>query len=881
MLRVMLFLPVILLAVTLSAQAQNGAFDPHPAFDGGGMRLNVSLYGQIGHDHTNRASDEGLLWPADGISLYRGLLHSSTPVLAGRMDDALRVSASYWRDNFLPGPIIDGKAAPDPDNPLYRAYTITWGETDNPDYREWPAALGAPVHADGSPLFYGRKQMFWVMNDLDTVSSLQHNGSLPMGVELRCLLYEPWPAQPGALSRGIARDNTLILQITYINRSALTVRDAYLGYFMDIDVRDPLYNLAGSDSSLAMVYAYTPARHRGNTREFGMPAALALQMLQTPIQHAPGETARWFHDRKSDARNIPVSAGVFPLKSSNTPLREPALRNDTQQWHALLRGHGGDDVQVNNPLTGAPSAFWFSGDHVAKTGWLPEDGLAVSEGKPFPMRAQDVRVLISAGPFDFAPGDTQQVSYAFIATRGATAEAALHEIRDRAGFMKAEFMQHPLATAYQEAEVIPDPTGTTPTRIDLRARYAGYPAELSAEVSDARGQVLLTAPLERSASGSDWLYEQTLTLPETRREGVNVSFIATDGNDIVRIPGRASIPVSGSIDFDGIWMLEEGDDNGRVAPDEHAKWFPLFVNNTSSSYEILAQSYSLPNLQWLNPPELPAQSRFPSTERPWIPSAQPWAEIGMGYNSVWDASLIDASGSMFYAFDLYDPDWNVWWERVNEIPTDMEAGEWYDVLMERIRGSSDEQPGVRIVDVTALRDAWYVASIHGSIWARSVSLTDSLTGATLIAGYGLDHFTGAAPVIDGFRLVRGTITDAQSNTNTVTAADLFIFNPRPPLLGVGNKPASEFRVSPPSPSPLTDWTSLRVEIPADGMLRAAVYDGLGRRVSILRDEYLAAGRHLLIWDGHWSDGRPADSGMYLIRIGTPAGEFTRKIMVLR
>jgi hypothetical protein len=136
-------------------------------------------------------------------------------------------------------------------------------------------------------------------------------------------------------------------------------------------------------------------------------------------------------------------------------------------------------------------------------------------------------------------------------------------------------------------------------------------------------------------------------------------------------------------------------------------------------------------------------------------------------------------------------------------------------------------------------------------------------------------------VTDGFRVLRGTITDHYTNGNTVTGRDRFIFNPRHVLIGRSRLPPISVDISPPSPSPLTEWTSLRVEIPADGMLRAAVYDALGRRVSILRDEYLAAGRHLLVWDGHWSDGRPADSGMYLIRINTPAGEFTRKIMVLR
>jgi hypothetical protein len=887
MIRVMQFLLVHALTLLACVHAQNGGFDARPVFDGGGMKIQISLHGRIGYDYADRSPYQGWKWPGDGVSRLCGISYTSTPVVVGRIGDELHVTASHLRDNFIPGPIQNGKAAPDTDNPLYRAYTITWGETDNPDYREWPAALGAPVHADGSPLFYGRKQMFWVMNDLDTLSNLQHNGSMPMGLEMRCLLYEPWPMQENMpVASGAARENTLILQITYINKGSRSIQDAYFGYFMDMDVREAGHNHAGSDSSLAMVYTYMPSTYRGPAIEGGMPAAFALQMLQTPIEAAPGASARWFEGWKRDTRNIPVSAGIAPLKTSPLGIAEPRVRDERERWAALLRGHGKDDLYVLNPLTGAPSTFWFSGDHVAKTGWVPELGLPLSTGIHLEGWVRDVRVLISAGPVDMAPGDTQQVSFAFIATQGATAEAALHELRDRAVFTKAEFMQHRLATAYRASQVLAEGTGAAPARIDLRARYAHHPAELSVEVSDARGRVLLTAPLERRALGSDWLYEQSVTLPETRREGVNVSFIATDGNDAVRIPGRVSIPAGGSIDFDGILMLEEGDDNGRVAPDENAKWFPRFVNNTPYDYNILAQSHFLPEQQWLQVPELPAGSVFPSAERPWIPSTQRPRSDGsgsMGYNTLWQASLIDSSGSMQYAYDLYDPDWNVWWERVNEIPTDLEAGEWYDVLMTQVSGISDERPGVRIVDMSALRDKWYVATIGGTHLSRRLALHDSASGAPYFTDFALDGFifAGSAPVTDGFRVVRGTITDHYTNGNTVTGHDRFIFNPRHVLIGRSRLPATSVDISPPSPSPLTEWTSLRVEIPADGMLRAAVYDALGRRVSILRDEYLAAGRHLLIWNGHWSDGRPADSGMYLIRIGTPVGEFTRKIMVLR
>ena len=81
--------------------------------------------------------------------------------------------------------------------------------------------------------------------------------------------------------------------------------------------------------------------------------------------------------------------------------------------------------------------------------------------------------------------------------------------------------------------------------------------------------------------------------------------------------------------------------------------------------------------------------------------------------------------------------------------------------------------------------------------------------------------------------------------------------------------------------PLTEWTSVTIDIPEATTLRAEVYNMLGQRVKVLREEVVDAGRHLLIWDGYWNDGRPADSGSYLLRIVTRSGEVTRKVMVLR
>jgi flagellar hook assembly protein FlgD len=49
-------------------------------------------------------------------------------------------------------------------------------------------------------------------------------------------------------------------------------------------------------------------------------------------------------------------------------------------------------------------------------------------------------------------------------------------------------------------------------------------------------------------------------------------------------------------------------------------------------------------------------------------------------------------------------------------------------------------------------------------------------------------------------------------------------------------------------------------------VKVAVYDLSGRRVRVLEDADLSAGRHQAPWDSRDEAGRPLPSGVYLYRI---------------
>jgi len=75
------------------------------------------------------------------------------------------------------------------------------------------------------------------------------------------------------------------------------------------------------------------------------------------------------------------------------------------------------------------------------------------------------------------------------------------------------------------------------------------------------------------------------------------------------------------------------------------------------------------------------------------------------------------------------------------------------------------------------------------------------------------------------------------------------------------------------PNPADGAVGLALELPTAGRVTVAAYDIAGRRVALVHDGFLAAGRHLLVWEG---DSRP---GVYLLRLTSENGEAGCRVVV--
>lgn len=83
------------------------------------------------------------------------------------------------------------------------------------------------------------------------------------------------------------------------------------------------------------------------------------------------------------------------------------------------------------------------------------------------------------------------------------------------------------------------------------------------------------------------------------------------------------------------------------------------------------------------------------------------------------------------------------------------------------------------------------------------------------------------------------------------------------------------------PNPFNPRLQLEFEMPSAGEARARIFDVRGRRVAELSRTTASAGPVRLVWNGTTGDGGEAPSGVYFVRITTPAGAAVRKVLLAR
>ncbi|QQS36884.1 MAG: hypothetical protein IPM56_02715 [Ignavibacteriales bacterium] len=388
----------------------------------------VSNNGDGSHDP--RTDGNGYYWPRGEFATKSAIFEDGL-VYGGKVNGQIRVNGNTHRQGLQAGRILSPGVADDPTLPKYRVYRIRKDWQSFPpgpvrtelerDYNEWPVEDGAPwedINGDGvftrsvdKPKFEGDEVLWYVSNDLDTGRTSFTYGSPPMGLEFQTTVYGFFADSSNLLG------NVVFKKYKVINKNDTAITDMYFSYWTDDDLGDASDDFVGFDTTLHLGYTYNADNDdgggEGTTYGFA-PPAVGHMIIQAPIVPAAFNDSAFYNGRwRKGSQNLKMQATGLIIKGNSPWPRDcqQGVYAGTLEWYNLFQGLHNFGTEIINPITNTPTKFPLCGDPVMQTGWYEGSGWP---GGPSPA---DRRFHMPVGPFNMAPGDTQEVVIAILISK--------------------------------------------------------------------------------------------------------------------------------------------------------------------------------------------------------------------------------------------------------------------------------------------------------------------------------------------------------------------------------------------------------------------------------------------------------------------------------
>lgn len=373
-----------------------------------------------------RTNSSGLFWPK-GTNKTAVFTAGMWVIGKHRPTGLLRTAVQDYSTEFQPGPILTTyntstnsvSAIADPTDKKYRIYKVHKKDSvgGNPDYDEWPVDLGAPYierngqpgyqKGEDKPFLWGDQVLWCVYNDGNPGAHSATGRTNPMGIEIQTTYFGF--DQPGALG------NIMFMRWKIINKSDADYDSVFISMWSDTDLGDANDDLSGVDTLRKLAYVYNGDNDDGTASGYGnKPPADGFVFFQGPrVPGQPTDTALFEGKKIAGSKNLPGTSHVVYFNGggglgwNDPPLGNVAFAEQAYNYQNGLLGPTG--AQYINPQTNQPSKFVFPGDPVTNTGWIHTNTAT----------PQDVRSMISSGPFTLAKGDTQEIVGGFVIAQGA------------------------------------------------------------------------------------------------------------------------------------------------------------------------------------------------------------------------------------------------------------------------------------------------------------------------------------------------------------------------------------------------------------------------------------------------------------------------------
>ncbi|OFX29475.1 MAG: hypothetical protein A2X08_13985 [Bacteroidetes bacterium GWA2_32_17] len=280
------------------------------------------------------------------------------------------------------------------------------------------------------PCIKGDQMLWWVMND--SLKPHTESGGLPLGIEAHVYAwaYNPNPANDTL----IALTNTTFLRYEVHNLSQETYHDTYFGFWTDGDLGQYSDDYIGCNVKQNSMYFYNgdSIDGDGNGRTYGtFPPVQAIVQLNGPLADA-GDGID--NDRDSVIDEIGekiLMSGFNYFRNSGAYYGDPET---AIEYYNFLQGFWRDGTPLTYGGTGyggtLPAKYVFPGNS-NPYGWG-------TNGAPQPEWWQtgtpdDIRGVMSSGPFTLEPNETVIYDIAFVWSRiysGAQPEWILNNEAD-------------------------------------------------------------------------------------------------------------------------------------------------------------------------------------------------------------------------------------------------------------------------------------------------------------------------------------------------------------------------------------------------------------------------------------------------------------------
>ncbi len=408
--------------------------------------------------------------------------------------DTLTAIAEYAYD-YLPGYVDNAGLPQGNDNPLYRTYLITRGNTTDPDYLNWPVNQGAYVTSGGTPFFLGTQTMFYSYTDAYPHSS----GSTSLASLKAVILQTNW-----CYTNVNLRDAQFI-EFRVINRSSTPWVDTYLAFWTDDDLGDATDDAIGCDTLRNLGYTYNTD---DNDPQYGTaPPAVGTKLLRSPIIATGNnnDTVKYYNPPGS--QNLVVKIGykfvgmnIFNTYNNggNPPPGDPQTNTETYRF---LSGYWRTGESWINPTNNQTTKKAYSGDPVTGTGWIMAGG-------------SDRRFAQSFGPFNMQPGDTQSIIVAQVIAKGSSNLNSITELRSLSDYVQSIYDQNfqsvlavnnisaEIPSGYSLSQNYPNPFNPgTVIRYSIPSDVRGQTSNVKLVVYNSLGSEIATLINEKQSAG--------------------------------------------------------------------------------------------------------------------------------------------------------------------------------------------------------------------------------------------------------------------------------------------------------------------------------------------------------------------------------------------